>query len=188
MKKLLILFSLILAFISCDGREKAYRKNQTVLKEANLLDSFTEQIKFFPETYTEIVTDTILSGGLQIKINYHSLENDFVLKITKTKEDTVVKEHFKNFEAQINFFKNNRLIIKNVINKDMFSEFENSDFWKDAIMQHVWVDYLTSNDKQICLNTTFNIPNTTIYKDYIILLNEDGTFKIKELKTNITTI
>ena len=47
------------------------KTNTEVLKEHKLLDSFSEQIKYIPEKYTEVITDTILSNGFRVKIKYY---------------------------------------------------------------------------------------------------------------------
>ncbi|WP_084708862.1 DUF4738 domain-containing protein [Siansivirga zeaxanthinifaciens] len=188
MKSMCILLFVVISFIGCDGREKAYQKNQEVLQKAQLLESFSEQIKFIPENYTEIATDTTFSNGLQIKLNYHSLENDYVLKTSKTKQDTIIKEHFKNFEVSLQLFKNESLITEKTINKHLFSEFIDANFREEAIMLYVWVDHSSSTEKQVCLNTAFNIPNTSIFKDFVIYVNDNGSLYVKELKTTKTTI
>ena len=46
----LLLFILLVTLISCDGRERAHKSNTEVLIENKLLDSFSESIKYIPDT------------------------------------------------------------------------------------------------------------------------------------------
>lgn len=186
----LLFFILILAMTlaSCDGSHRKYKTNAEVLKENKLLESFTEEIKFVPEAYTEIKTDTILSSGFEVKITYHSLENDFVLETIKSKNDSITRMHHKNFEAQLLVLKNNTLINKSLISKKLFYEFESATFLANAIMQFLWIDYAASNENRIYLNTSFCIPNTDECKDFTLKINEQGIIQIEEINIFPNTI
>ena len=184
MNKLILIIILVIGFVSCDGRHRAYKTNKEVLMEANLLESFTEALKFIPEQPTQIVTDTVLSNGFEVKINYQSKEDDFIIKTIKSKNDTITKWHYKNFEAAFLVSKNNRELSQGIINKDLFKTFENSTFWNEAIMQYVWVDYEASTDKSVHIKTSFHIPNSKTYKDFLILVFDDGKIVTKQINTH----
>ncbi|TGV01134.1 hypothetical protein [Flavivirga rizhaonensis] len=185
---LFIILTSIITLTSCNGRERKYKTNAEVLKENKLLEFFTEEIKFVPETYTEIKTDTILSNGFKIKMSYHSLENDFVLESRKLKNDSIAKIHHKNFEAQLLVSKDNVIINKSLISKRLFYEFENSSFWASAVMQFIWVDQEASNKNTLCLNTSFCVPNTDKCKDFTLKIDEFGTIQIEEINIFSNTI
>jgi hypothetical protein len=181
MRKLSILILIVIAFVSCDGRDRAYKSNKDVLMEANLLESFTEALKFMPEQPTKIETDTILSNGFSVKINYQSMENDFVIKTIKSKNDTITKWHYKNFEAAFLVSKNEVELTQGTINKNLFKAFENPEFWNEAIMQYVWIDYEASTDHSIQIKTSFHIPNTKTYKDFIVVVFDNGSISTKQV-------
>ncbi|OYX23284.1 MAG: hypothetical protein B7Z06_10425 [Flavobacteriales bacterium 32-35-8] len=105
MNKLCILILITIAFIGCDGRLRAYMTNEDVLRETDLLESFSEELKYIPEQPTEIVTDTILSNGFHIKTTYHSIENSFVSKKAKNKNGKSINTHHHNFEVQFQIHK-----------------------------------------------------------------------------------
>ncbi|WP_341215124.1 hypothetical protein [uncultured Wocania sp.] len=177
-KKLCVfIFVVIITLISCDGRDRKYKTNTEVLKENKLFDSFSEEIKYIPEQRTEVLTDTFLSTGFQIKIQYYALDTKTV-KFSNDKNKTL---HFKNFEAQLQILKNNKLVVQNIINKRSFIEFESPTFWEQAIMQFIWIDYEKSTENIITLNTSFNIPETEIYKDFSIIIDAFGNIKIREI-------
>lgn len=187
-KLLFLLFLSIVTLASCDGRDRKYKTNTEVLKENKLLESFTEEIKFIPEAYTEIETDTILSNGFKVKIKYYSIESDFVLETRKSKNDSIIKIHHKNFEAQLLVLKNNTIISKSLINKRLFYEFESDPFWANAIMQFIWIDYDASNENTLYLNTSFCTPNTDECKDFTLNINEQGVIQIEEINIFSKTI
>lgn len=163
--------------MNCDGRNRIHKTNAQVLTENNLFDTFSEQLNFIPESKVEIVTDTVLSNGFQIKIKYYSVENNSILK---TKNNSTLKTHYKNFEAQLHVLKNGLFIHKSDINKTLFSALENKAFIEKAIMQYIWIDYEASTKQTLFLNTSLNIPNTEIYKDFILKIDEYGAIQIKE--------
>lgn len=169
-----------MALISCDGRDRAFKTNAQVLEENNLLETFSKDIKLVPETNVVIVTDTILSNGFQVKLQYNSIESQSVSETIKTNIETTTKIYYKNFEAKIHILKNGKTINQSLINKELFSAFIDDYFWKKAIMQYVWIDYETSSTEELYLNTSFNIPNTETYKDFILVIDNLGAIKIKE--------
>lgn len=182
MRQLYILFlALIITLVSCDGRDRKHKTNAEVLKENKLLNSFTNQIKYFPEQYIEVFTDTILSTGFQIKIKYHSLDNDYITKTSNSSKNSSETVCFKNFKAKFQILKNNNIVAQNIINKKLFSKYESLSFLEKAILQFVWIDYENSTKNFITLNTSLQIPETEIYKDFSIIIDKTGEIKIREV-------
>lgn len=185
MNKILFIFLiLIISFSSCDGRDRAYKSNAKVSKSNTLFESFSKQVKFFPNKPIEISTDTILSNGFQIKLHYQSLENSFVSKTKTSEKYATINTNYNNFEAKFQVFKDDELLINQTLNKSMFSKYETPKFWKDAIMQFVWVDFENSSKDFITLNTAFHIPETNIYKDFCIQIDKIGTIEIRATNLN----
>ncbi|GAA4289482.1 hypothetical protein [Aestuariibaculum suncheonense] len=188
MKKLIYLTLLIIAFVSCDGRDRAYMSNEAILKEDNLFKAFSQELHFIPEAPVEIVTDTLLSSGFHVKINYHSTDNNPVVYSKRNKHDSINYSHYKNFEANIVISKNEKSIVNSSLNKTLFNTFENADFWDKAIMQYVWINQEASADNYIQIHTAFHIPETEIYKDFILNIDENGALEIKEYNMTPKTI
>ncbi|WMI65016.1 hypothetical protein RBH94_13225 [Aestuariibaculum sp. YM273] len=188
MNKFLFFILIITAFASCDGRERAYMTNEAILKEDNLFKAFSEELHFIPERPVVIETDTILSTGFEIKINYHSTEHNPIIISKKNKSDSITYSHYKNFEANIDFSKNSSLITAFVLNKTHFNRFESPAFWNNAIMQYVWINHEASDENRVQLHTAFKIPETEIYKDFILSIFADGTTEIKEYQMTPKTI
>ncbi|MBU3823093.1 hypothetical protein KO566_13600 [Flavobacteriaceae bacterium XHP0103] len=181
MKKLCFLILLLIAFVSCDGKYKAKRSHIEALKENNLYESFSEELKFIPKQYLQIKTDTILDNGINIKIDYHSIENSFIIKATEKDKDTVVQIHYKNFEALIQLSVNGQEISKRLIDKAFFYTDANKSFLDNAIMQYVWIDYNSVTKNSVQLNTTFILPETEKFKDFVITVYDDGSMSLKEI-------
>ncbi len=182
-KLLVLIFVSTVSLISCDGRDRKYKTNAEVLQENNLLNKFSKQIKFTPNNPVTIDTDTILSNGFNVKINYRSIENNAFYEVSKKEKDSIIKMNYKNFEADIIVFKDDTPINQTTINKLLFAEFESVSFWNRAIMQYVWVDQNKSNDDVLYLNTSFNIPETETYKDFIVTIDKNGSIGIEQKTT-----
>ena len=182
---LLLSFLIVACFMNCDGRDRIYKTNAHILTENNQLDRFSKEIKFVPEAKVEIVTDTILNNGFQIKIVYNSIENSSVLKTENNSTSTI---HYKDFEAKLHVLKNGSTINQSLVNKELFHAFENTPFWESAIMQYIWIDYEASTTHKLFLNTSFNIPNTETYKDFVLMIDSSGTIQIKENKRSANII
>lgn len=189
MKKLILLILLLsICLISCDGRSRKHKTNAEVLRESKLLKSFSTQTKFLPNTPVEIITDTIFNNGFRVKLKYNSLENNFISKTIKSKNDFLIHTNYKNFEASILVLKNDKIISRGTLNKSLFNNDKTSSFWKTAIMQYVWINYETTTDDYLHLNTSFHIPETDIYKDFSIRIDTLGHIKITEINILETTI
>lgn len=189
MKKLIFLILIIsIVFAHFDGQGRKHSNNRDVLHSADLLESFSKKVKFTPNEPVEIITDTILSTGFEVKLKYHSLENNFISHTT-TAEDLSIKEtHYKDFEAELRLLIHGKLVTEGLINKSLFESYANAEFWKHAIMQHVWIDYQNSTEQYVQLNTSFRVLETETYKDFSILINSLGSIKIKEINLLSNTI
>lgn len=182
MSKLIYLIPLIIiTFLSCDGRDRAYKNNVEILKSNNLFESFSEQSVFIPNQPVEIFTDTILTNGFHVKLKYNSIDNDFITLSEKSNNNSIINNNYKNFEAKFQIFKNELFIAEKTLNKETFINNNSSAFFEDAIMQFVWIDYENSSENYITLNTSFHIPETEVYKDFIIQIDEFGNIKIREI-------
>lgn len=179
-KLILLFFGVIITLVSCDGRDRIYKSNKAILEEHHLLNAFSEQIKFTPTEYTEIITDTLLSNNFKVNIKYFSSEKDSVIKIYKS-DEAIITHHYKDFEAKLTVAKNNTTIIDGVINKSLFSKLEASSFWNNAIMQFIWVDYAKTTNNTVNLNVSFCDPKQNNCKDYTVIIHENGSVNIKEI-------
>ncbi len=181
MNKLLILFILIIVTLtSCDGRGRKHKTNEDVLKENKLLDSFTENIKYIPETYTEVETDTILSNGFRVKIKtYTEMEDNVFNEFTI---DTIkYKFYYRNYTGKLDVFYNDRSILKETINKSYLNKNKDKAFWDDAIMAGIYLDEHNSTKKEVFISVLYCIPESEICKEFNIIIDKEGNTTLKEL-------
>jgi len=91
MKYITILLLILISLINCDGRDRAYKTNQEVLTENNLLESFSENVKYFPESYSEIETDSILNNDSRVVIKLFTDMNSSVVKNDYKRHNSIKK-------------------------------------------------------------------------------------------------
>jgi len=182
LSSLLLVF--ILIFASCDGKDRSRYTHQEKLEKSKLSESFFEQVKYKPELYSEVKTDTILSNGFHIKLKVYSDMNAYVLR--ESKKDTInYKHYYRIFKGELIITLKNKEIINQTIDKSLFSNNTNSDFWKAAILGNISLNYERSNDDEISLSAFYRVPETRQYKDFNIIINSNGKIRIEELLAHI---
>ncbi len=182
MRKLLFfVLTILLILISCDGRHRAHKSNQEILKEHKLYKTFSENIKFIPETYSEINTDTVLSNGFNVTIKtYTDMDTSYLNEFTK---DTIHhKNYYRNLRSFVKVSKDSQELTSILITKDFFSNYDKSYTreLENKAIQGIWLNEYTSviNDK-VVLNVLFCTPNTKDYLSYTIIINKNGDYLIK---------
>jgi len=181
MKNLLIfIFIILTVFISCDGRHRNYQTNEEVLKEHKLFDSFSEHIKYIPESYSEVITDTILSNGFQVKVAlYTDMDTNYLNEFTK--DSINYKNYYRSIKSAVTISKNKKEIVSKLITKDILIA-NNSPYssdLKNKMIQGIWLnEYESLVNNKVILNVLFQKPGTKDYKFYLLGLNEDGNFEI----------
>ena len=99
MKNIVIIFTLITAlFMSCDGRQSQRESLQNALNDFNKNQTPIDVIEYYPKEYTEIVTDTIISNTLEVKIKNYTLMDKQIPLISKSNEAHRV------FESEVEVF------------------------------------------------------------------------------------
>lgn len=177
----LIAVLLIMCFVSCDGKHRALETHNKKLDHSNLSDSFFEQDVFVPERYTESVTDTILKSGLKIRVKYYAIMDNTIA--IKNNYNSSIKTYYREFESQIHVFKNNKLHFADILNKSDFAD-QNSEFWKNAILQYVWLDDLESTENHIQINCSFLVPTTNAFRSYKVYFNSFGKREIELIEAS----
>ena len=177
-----VVFILIVILSSCDGRDKATRTIQEDLIEKEVLDTFTEIIKYLPEEYTEVVTDTILSNGFQVRIKTSSDMNHSILN--EVDENTIkYKYYYRDYIGQLDIYYNNTPVFSNQINKSTFKTIAPNFKWEDAIMGQIALDQENSTKKEVYLDVFYCLVESDICKDFKLIIDQSGTLKVEEIKT-----
>jgi len=179
-KLLAFLIFTIITLSSCDGRDRKHKNNKEVLIEHNLLDSFSERIRYIPETYSEIETDTLLSNGFRVNIKTYTemqdnVFNEFIIDSIK------YKFYYRNYTGKLNIFYNNTAVLKETINKSYLNKNDEKVFWDDAIMAGISIDENNSSEKEVFINVLYCIPESEICKEFKIIVDNKGNTTLKEL-------
>ena len=191
----ILILVIIIAFISCDGRDRAYLTNEDILQENKLLDSFSENIQYIPEAYSEAITDTILSNGFRVKIKTYTDLNKNV-SLTNIKDSITYTKHYRNYKFDVLIEKENKVIYqkffdKNVINNEM--KLFKSDLTKDspyfnfdklAVLKSIEIDDEPSLKEMVVINLMYIIPNTKRFSTHSLMVNENGDANFIHLKVN----
>ena len=175
----ILLLIAITIVTSCDGRDRALESNKERLSRSNVSIDAIEVVKFVPEQYLKTVTDTLLDSKTNIQVSYYSSSNKSVIIANNEHNET----HYREFESEIKVFKNDKLLFEDIISKSNFITNE-QNFWKNAVLQYVWLDDFESSDDNYKLFCSFLVPESEKYKMYSIHFNNSGEKTIKLIETS----
>ena len=180
----LFVFVIVLAtlFASCDGRYRSYQSNQNNLKQHNLYKSFSENVVYLPENYSEITSDTLLSNGFYVKIKtFTDMDNSF-LNVLK-KDAITYKNHYRNLMAIINIYKDNKNIVTTWVTKDSLLNYDVSYnmFLKDKILQGVWLNqYDSTVSNAAVMDIAFCNPSKKETVCFKLVVSTNGNYFIEK--------
>ncbi|MBU2940107.1 hypothetical protein KO494_11210 [Lacinutrix sp. C3R15] len=181
---LMVLLFLCVSFINCDGRDKAKRTAQQDFRDSTILNTFNGSIKYFPEKYTEVVTDTTLSNGFKINIKTYTDMNNSVLNTFKT--GTIKNKHYyRDAISNIKVSKNGEIIFSERIDKSFFLKLDKSlkDYFKVANLTGVWLQDEKENLKNsISIYIMFAKPETDYYMLNKMTIDTKGKYTIEEIE------
>lgn len=170
-----------IASVSCDGRDRVYKSNSDILTEGQLLDSFSENISYIPETYTEVVTDTILSNGFQIKMKTYSNMNQNVLH--EFKRDTInYKEYYREFVSEVVVLKNSKEIFNKTIDKLFFDKIKNNLQLNNAIVKLMFDASSSVESNSVVLSLLIENIDSKKISFCDIIIDSEGNYKLQEVK------
>ncbi len=182
-KLLVLLFIFVVTLFSCDGRDRKHKTNVDVLKENNLLDAFSEKIKYTPKAYAEVLTDTILSNGYTIKIKtFSDMSHSF---LDEFKVNAITHKHyFRKIISEVFIEKDNTIIFNTTIDNTFFktNSISNTINFEDYILNPIEVDQLQSIDNnKVILVASMRVPKTVNTAVYNIIIDENGYFELLKI-------
>ena len=178
---LLVIATIGIVSISCDGRDRVFKTNTEVLIENKLLDSFSEKITYVPETYTEVATDTILYNGFHVKLKTYTIMDKHI--VNEFKQDSIVyKKYYREFVTDVIVTKNDKEIFNERIDKEFIHKHNNNLQLNKAII-NVMVNQVSSvkNHGLVLSAMIKDIQNETI-KFCDILIDSEGNLVLKEVQ------
>lgn len=173
MKNLIYSIAIIgLVFTGCDSRPTQREALQKAVNEFNKKQTPLNTTTYHPREYTEIVTDTIISNTLEVKIKNYSLMDKAI------KLENPDKAH-RVFESEVEVLAASTSIFKTVINTGLFATKKDSHFWNRATLEHVWVNQELSSDKEVYLDVSFLNPVSKDFKLYRMSVDKNGNHYIR---------
>lgn len=176
-----ILLITIIIFTSCDGKDRARQTNEEKLKQSNLSDSFFVQEKYFPEEYSEVITDTIINNNIINIKSFTDMNNNVLNEI---KIDTILYKYFyREIKSNLIIKREGETIFSETIDKSYFNDDEDNLFWKEALMLGLYIDEAKTTDKQIYFNVSYCMIESETCKDYNLIIDNKGEMVIEKLIT-----
>ncbi|HIC32808.1 MAG: hypothetical protein JXK08_08015 [Flavobacteriaceae bacterium] len=177
-----LILGIIITLISCDARDRINRTPKEILKEKNLLESFSERVSYFPQEYSEVKTDTILSNGYHVNVKtFTDMESSYLKQF---KHDSInYKYHYRDFKAEI-VASHNSIIFHDVIDKQYILKHDKavSYYMETSILKSVWVNQEESlNQNKLVLNILFTQPKTNTEKVFELVIDNKGDKKLINL-------
>jgi len=175
MKKSFLLIVLItIAFYSCDRRGSAREHLQNSISEFNDKQTNLDLVAYYPETYTEIQTDSIISNTFKVSIkNYTKMDSQILVSSKKENNNTKLEYH-RVFESEIRVAIASKTVFNTTINVDDFKDPSHTEFWNHATLEHVWVNQESSNSQELHLNVSIINPKNKAFKLYELAINTEG--------------
>lgn len=175
MKKSILLILLIaFAFVSCDRRGSHREHLQYSISEYNDKQSSINIVSYYPEAYTEIQTDSLISNTFKVSIkNYSNMDSQILVSSETSKKETTFNYH-RVFESEIHIATNSKTVVNTTIRAEDFKNNSQSEFWKNATLEHVWVNQETSDSNELNLGVSIINPKSKAYKLYELIVNTDG--------------
>lgn len=180
----IVLLLILISFTSCDGKDRARFTPQEKLQQSELSDSFFEQISYIPETYTEVLTDTILENGFKVNIKlYSNMESSY---LNEFEIDTIFYKHYyRHFSAEVTVSLKDKTIYSNTFNNNSLKDLihtssEDSD---DYILADSWIELLKSdlNDNAI-IKLIYCKPESEICETIRLSIINENKYIVELLK------
>ena len=183
MKNTLLFFVLIsIIVLSCDGRQTKKESLERAISEFNLKTKPIEIVSYYPETYTEIVTDTIISSKTKVTIKNYSVLDENILIPDLTDPPSRKIKYQRVFESDISISTASKAIFTAHISAKQFKIMDPDPFWDEATLQHAWVNQELSTISDIVMDISFINPKNEAYKIYRMTVDSYGqqTFNLIE--------
>ncbi|OUS00011.1 hypothetical protein A9Q86_11240 [Flavobacteriales bacterium 33_180_T64] len=180
MRKLAFIIAsiLTLVFLSCDRRTSKKEHLEHAILEFNKKMNTANVNTYYPERYTEIKIDSIISNTFKVSINNYVSSNAKILIKESVKNLKKTSEFHRAFESDILVSVENKIILKTHISAENFIDNSSSHFWKNATLEHVWVNQETSNKNKLSLGISFINPKNDSFMLYEMRIDKKGNKRL----------
>lgn len=176
---------IIVVTLSCNGRHTKKEALELAISEFKLRTSSIDLVTYYPESYVEIVTDTLISRSINVHIKNYSLLDEQILISNATEKTSKTTSYQRVFESEISISTNSKDILKTRISAKQFRMFHVDSFWENATLQHAWVNQELSTANSIKLDISFVNPKNNSYKLYRMSIDSFGQQTLKLIEEYI---
>lgn len=128
-----------------------------------------------PEGLVKLKKDTILSNDFKISA-YTYLNKDKVYHIAKTPA-SLTKNIYRDFSTDLRVFYRNQLVVEKCIDKRLFQNEQDADFWQKSIMKSVEINEFKSMEQSVVIHVSFYNPVSKRFRDYNLSIDRKGTIQ-----------
>lgn len=171
---LFLVLILILGFFNCNGRQTKKEALEHAISQFNLKNPVLQKVNYHPETYVEIVTDTIIPNNVNIHIKNYTLLDEQILLSNSTNSASKEINYQRVFESEVIVSIASKAIFSTHISAKQFKKSAIDPFWDNATLQHVWVNQDLSTTTAIKLDISFMNPQNNNYKLYRMSIDPYG--------------
>lgn len=183
MKNFLIILILICTcFVSCDRRQSKSESLKASIEKFKKDQSETIIISYYPKEYTEVVTDTLLSNTVNIRIKNYSLAAESIAMSTGNSKSPKTQLQHRVFESDVIITRSSKELSNFHISASDFKLKNADSFWKQATLEHVWVNQELSTLEAIKLDVSFINPKDQSFKMFRISIDNNGHQTIDLIK------
>jgi hypothetical protein len=184
MKKIVLFIPLILLVIltSCDRRKSKIDCINDAVSNFNKKEKLIDLKYYYPESYTEIKTDSIIYKTFKVSVKNYTLMDHQILIHQSIKNLNKTSQFHRVFASDIVVAVANKIIYSKHISVEKFRDFESTDFWNNATLEHVWVNQEQSDTERLSLGISIVNPKNNAFKLYEILIDRSGNEHLMLIK------
>lgn len=176
MKKTVFVLSIISVLIiwSLSYKETKKERLQNAISEFNKNIKSSDIITYYPETYTEIKTDSIIANTFKVSIKNYSANNESIMVRSSTDNNNVNRDLHRIFQSEIHVQVSDRMVYQKQLKATDFDPNTDPDFWNNATLEHVWINQWRSNSSTLAINVSFLNPLENTFMLYEIHIDTEG--------------
>ena len=180
MKKIAIILPCLLLILlaSCDRRtSKKEHLEQAVIEFNKNLKSYNVT-NYYPESYTEIKTDSLIANTFEVSVKNFTAMDDGIL-INKSLENYKnITNYHRVIKADILVTVKDKIIYKKQLSAKSFRDFSDSKFWQNTTLEHVWVNQELSTTQNVSLSVSFVDPKSKAFRLYELRIDKNGNERL----------
>ncbi|MBO6606288.1 hypothetical protein [Psychroserpens sp.] len=186
MRQIAIILTFISAAIlrSCSYSETKNERFNRAITEFNKKVKSIELNNYYPNSYTEVKTDSIIANTFDVRIKTFSAATGYILIETTTNNHLTEQLFHKDFYSEIKVHVSDRIVYQKQLKASLFDRASDPIFWDNATLEHVWIDQWSSNTNSLALHVSLMNPLENTFKLYEIRIDRLGNETMRLINQN----